>query len=184
LVTTVRGELLPIKWVARNVFRRTGPRWPQSALPVRVSAFALDANTPHRDLYLSPGHCLFLEGHLMAVQDLVNATSITVAESPGTEIEYFHLILARHEVVLAEGAPTETLLVASGTEHESFSNFVEYERLYSNRPAAKMVPFAPRVGSCQGGGRSHLKALLRLAVAPDPLRLAYDKLAQRASAAV
>jgi hypothetical protein len=46
-----------------------------------------------------------------------------------------------------------------------------------------MTPYAPLVG--YGGGRSDLKALLRLAVSPfvdvrDPIQVAYSRIAARA----
>ena len=28
-------------------------------MPIRVARFAIDDHTPHRDLYLSPLHCIF-----------------------------------------------------------------------------------------------------------------------------
>src|SRR5262249_47361329 len=59
----------------------------------------------------------------------VNGISITRAVPKGMRaIGYFHIELETHEVILAEGGLVETLLLTSG--RESFSNFVEYERLY------------------------------------------------------
>ena len=43
-------------------------------------------------------------------------------------IDYFHIELETHQVVFAEGAPAETLLVTR--DRESFVNFADYERLY------------------------------------------------------
>ena len=76
-------------------------------------------------------------------------------------IEYFHIVLDTHEVILAEGAPAETFLLRA-SNHESFTNFIEYERLHPDKPRPAMIPYAPMVG--YEGGREHLKALLRLGV--------------------
>src|SRR3954463_14161503 len=65
LVETVRGEAMPIKWIGRNTFKKSGSSWPESIVPIRVSRFAIEAQTPHTDLYLSPGHALFIDGLLM-----------------------------------------------------------------------------------------------------------------------
>lgn len=179
LVTTISGEPVPVKWIGRN------RSWQSDVLPIRIARSAFDDATPHHDLYLSPRHCVFLEDHLIPVSDLVNGTSVTVAEPAGTEIEYFHIALKAHDVIFAEGAPAETLLMQNGDEHEKFGNFAEYERLYPH-DRSRMLPFAPRVG-CHGSGREHLKALLQLARAPgapDPLRIAYDRLARRAQDAL
>jgi hypothetical protein len=74
---------------------------------------------------------------------LVNGGSITLATMDDREvIDYFHIGLETHEVVFAEGAAAETLLVTS--DRESFANFVEYERMYgAERPPMK--PFAPTI---------------------------------------
>ena len=109
LVKTMRGEELPIKWIGRNTFRRSGASWPKRVVPIRVSRFAIDDHTPHTDLYLSPRHALFIDGFLMEVRDLVNGTSIAPVVPPDVEtIEYFQIVLNTHEVIWAEGAPVET----------------------------------------------------------------------------
>ena len=185
-VTTSRGEAKPIKWIGRRRFAQ-GPtsQWPGSVHPVRVARSALADNVPHTDLYLSPMHALFIDGVLIPVKDLVNGTSIAQAIPEGmTDIEYFHIELETHEVILAEGAPVETLLVTDEYGRENFSNFVEYERRYGRDAGPVMVPYAPVVGYF--GGRDHLKALLRLGVSPvvdvrDHIQVAYDRIAARAT---
>ncbi|WP_046862278.1 Hint domain-containing protein [Microvirga massiliensis] len=183
LVETVRGEAMPIKWIGRHVFRKSGSSWSKSVMPIRVSRHALDARTPQADLYLSPEHALFIDGVLMPVRELVNGISIVPALPEGTEvIEYFQILLDSHEVILAEGAPTETYLLR-GRDYESFTNFIEYERLYGHEPRPALTPFAPLVS--YNGGRAHLKALLLLGISPfvqvrDPVGSAYERLATRA----
>jgi len=151
-------------------------------MPIRISRHAIDEHTPHTDLYLSPEHALFLNGVLMPVKELVNGISIVPALPADLDkIEYFHILLDTHEVVLAEGVPAETCLLGP-RGHEDFTNFVEYERLYGDEPHSVMVPFAPLVG--YEGGREHLKALLRLGVSPflpvsDPVQAVYERLAAR-----
>lgn len=183
---TSRGEAKPIKWIGRRRFTQ-GPsaQWPDSVHPVRVSRSALADNVPQADLYLSPMHALFIDGVLIPVKDLVNGTSIAYAMPEGAiDIEYFHIELETHEVILAEGAPVETLLVTGEYGREHFSNFAEYQRRYGRDTAPAMEPFAPVLGYF--GGRDHLKALLRLGVSPvvdvrDPIQVAYDRLAARAA---
>jgi hypothetical protein len=126
---------------------------------------------------------VLIDDVLIEVRDLINGTSIKRAVPEGmTDMEYFHIELETHEVILAEGAPVETLLLTSG--RESFSNFVEYERLYGPDTYPAMVPYAPVLGYARG--RAHLKALLRLGVSQvidvrDPIQLAYDRIAARAT---
>lgn len=185
-VITSRGKAKPIKWIGRRRFTQ-GPssRWPDSVHPVRVARSALADNVPHADLYLSPMHALFIDGVLIPVKDLVNGTSIARAMPEGmTDIEYFHVELENHEVILAEGALVETLLVTAEYGRENFSNFVEYDRQYGRDTGLAMVPYAPVLGYFGGG--DHLKALLRLGISRvvdvrDPIQVAYDRFAARAT---
>ena len=185
-VVTTRGEK-PIKWIGRQHFGQgRSARWPDSVHPVRISRSALADNVPHTDLYLSPMHALLIDDVLIEVKDLVNGASITRALPEGMrDIEYFHIELETHEVILAEGAPVETLLVTHG--RESFSNFVEYERLYGSDVTPAMVPYAPVLGYSRA--RAHLNALLRLGLSRvidvrDPIQVAYDRIAARATTLV
>jgi hypothetical protein len=148
-----------------------------------VSRSAIADNVPHSNLYLSPMQAVLIDDVLIEVKDLVNGTSITRAMPEAmTDIEYFHIELETHEVILAEGAPVETLLVTHG--RESFSNFVEYERLYGQDTRSAMVPYTPVLA--YSSARAHLKALLRLGMSQvidvrDPIQVAYDRIAARAA---
>jgi hypothetical protein len=183
LVETVRGEARAVKWIGRQLYKKSAPSWPGSVIPIRISRHALDQQTPHKDLYLSSNHALFIDGVLIRVKDLVNGISIAPALPADREvIEYFHIVLDSHEVILAEGAPAETFLVRT-SNYENFTNFPEYRCRYPAEPPLAMTPFAPIVG--YEGGREHLKALLRLGVprfvqTRDPVQEAYERIAARA----
>jgi Hint domain len=181
LVDTLNGPL-PVKWIGRRRFTKgAASSWHRSVAPVRVARFALHDQYPHRDLYLSPRHSLFVDGVLIPAEHLVNDRSVVRARMDDREvIEYFHIELETHEVIFAEGAPVETLLVTEG--REGFANFVEYERVYGSEERPAMKPFAPILSY---GGRAELKGLLRLALSPivdvrDPVQRARDRLAARA----
>jgi hypothetical protein len=181
LVNTLNGPL-PVKWIGRQTFRKAASSWHPSVAPIQVARFALDDQYPRRDLYLSPQHCLLVDGVLIAVEHLTNGRSVAPARMDDSEvIEYFHIELETHEVVFAEGAPAETLLLTSGREH--FVNFVEYERLYGSDEQPAMKPFAPTYRHY--GGRAELQGLLRLALSPvvdvrDPVQRARVRIAARA----
>ena len=182
LVETLNGPL-PIKWIGRQTFRKNGASWHWSVAPIRVARFALSDQYPRRDLYLSPRHSLFIDGCLIPVQWLVNGKSIVLDTLDGNDvIDYFHIELKTHEVVFAEGAPAETLLITDDREH--FSNFVEYERRYGAEVRPAMKPFAPVLE--YRGARGELERLLRLAVSPlldirDPIQRARAGIAARAN---
>jgi hypothetical protein len=158
-VLALRGEK-PIQWIGRQ---------------------HLD-NAPNANLHLSPTHALFIDEVLIEVKDLVNGGTITRATPAGMkDIEYFHIELETHEVIFAEGAAVETLLVTDG--RESFSNFVEHERL-GRQVGQAMMPYAPVLR--YSTARAHLNALLRLGISQvvdvrDLIQVVYDRIAARAS---
>lgn len=184
LVVTAHGQAMPVKWIGRQSYRKSGPSWQDSVMPIRIARHALAENTPHRDLYLSPSHALYIDGALIRVKELVNGISIAPAlPANRQEIEYFNILLDSHEAILAEGAPAETFLLRADN-HESFANFAEFERLYPADRRVPMTPFAPVLG--YEGGREHLTALLvmgapRFMRLRDPIQDAYKKIATRTS---
>jgi Hint domain len=182
LVETLNGAL-PIKWIGRQSYRKTSAAWHWSVGPIRVARFALSDQYPHRDLYLSPPHSLLIDGFLIPVEWLVNDKSIVQVSADDRDVvDYFHIELETHEIVFAEGAPTETLLVTSGREH--FANFAEHERRYGPEARPAMKPFAPVLE--YRGARGELGRLLRLAVLPvldirDPIQRARARIVARAA---
>jgi len=98
----------PVVWLGhRRIDCRRHPA-PHNVWPVRVAAGAFGANRPRRDLFLSPDHAVFCAGVLIPVRYLVNGT--TVAQVPRATVWYFHVELARHDVLSAEGLPCESFL--------------------------------------------------------------------------
>jgi len=111
-VLTVSGAHRPIKWIGhRRVECRRHPL-PERVWPVRIAAHAFGQGRPQRTLLLSPDHSVFVEGVLIPIRFLINGTTIEQIELDG--IYYYHLELASHDVVLAEGLPTETYLETGG----------------------------------------------------------------------
>jgi hypothetical protein len=106
LVHTVSGAVRPLRWIG---FGRTlvTPRNCERATPIVVRRHALAHEVPRRDLYLTRGHALYLDGVLIPVGELINHRSIAwVAQAQ--VVEYCHLELDCHDVVIAEGAAAES----------------------------------------------------------------------------
>ncbi len=91
----------------RQVDCRRHPK-PADVWPIRVQAHAFADGQPHRDLLLSPDHAVFVDGVLIPVRYLVNGA--TVAQERRDAVTYWHVELARHDVILAEGMPCESYL--------------------------------------------------------------------------
>lgn len=115
LLVTASGQARPVKWIGRwQAQRKAGQPWTSDVRPVRIRQSALGPDTPYTDLYVSQGHAMFVDGVLVPAAQLVNGTSITIDEAAeATELEYFHVMMESHDVVLACGAPAETLLKLS-----------------------------------------------------------------------
>jgi Hint domain-containing protein len=183
LVVTTNGAL-PVKWVGRRTIRRNASAsWHPSVMPIRVTRFAIDDQTPRRDLCLSQGHSLFIDGFLIPVKHLVNERSIAFDHDAETSetIEYFSVELDTHQVIFAEGTAAETFQY--GGVQINWDNLDEYEDLYG-REHNVMPAFAPH---CRYNGRAEVRALLRLAASRfvdvrDPTQIAYDRIAARAMA--
>jgi Hint domain len=108
LVLAQFAGLTQIKWIGhRTIDCRRHPR-PREVWPVRVRAQAFSPSQPHRDLLLSPDHAVFVDGMLIPVRQLINHT--TIAQEPATLVTYYHVELARHDVLNAEGLPAESYL--------------------------------------------------------------------------
>jgi hypothetical protein len=180
-VITLSGEPKPIRWIGRNRFtRNTNEAWNPKVTPVKVARFALNDQSPHSDLYLSPAHALYLYGLLVPVQHLVNGRSITDKHyATAHTLDYYHIELEEHDVVLAEGTPAETY---AGNNRWTFDNVDEYEALY-DAPAGMKRSFAPVVSL--KGCRQELMSRLRSIVSPiydgrKSLDLIRDHIAARA----
>ena len=119
-------------------------------LPICIKAGALDDNVPKRDLWISPHHAMYfkdgaLGGVLIEAKDLVNGVSIVQAERVET-VAYFHVELDSHDVIIAEGALSETFL--DDDSRGMFHNVHEYDALYGEERAAPAHYCAPR---CEDG---------------------------------
>jgi autotransporter passenger strand-loop-strand repeat protein len=145
LVMTAGGQAVPVRWVGVNTVS-TRFADPLRVMPVRIRAGALAENLPERDLLLSPDHAMFLGGVLLQAGALVNGSSITREVQMPQTFTYYHVEVANHELILAEGAPTETFVDYIG--RMSFDNWAEHEALYGNEPDIAEMPY-PRVRSAR-----------------------------------
>jgi hypothetical protein len=126
LILNHLGQAVPVKWIGRQRFH---PAFAGDKLPICIGQGALGNDLPLRDLYVSPGHALYIDNCLLIdAKALVNGTTITQVTQWEGDVEYFHIETEHHEIILAEGAPAETFM--DNVSRTCFNNYSEYETLY------------------------------------------------------
>ncbi|MEL6440210.1 MAG: Hint domain-containing protein [Cyanobacteria bacterium J06621_8] len=161
-VQTEAGTLEPIKWIGRQTVRLEECTNPLRTHPVMIKAGALGNGLPHRDLYVSPDHSLFVDGLLINAGALVNDISILKTE-PAATFTYYHIELDNHCLVMAEGTAAESYLPQK-ENREEYDNTAEYEELYPHGSNLMLWPMDyPRISSWNKVPRSVSQRLLKIA---------------------
>ena len=141
LVETMDHGLQAISWIGSTKVPAVG-----NAAPVVFSKGALGNN---RELRVSPQHRMLLSGWkaellfgepkvLSAAIHLVNGD--TIYRDEGGTVEYFHIMFDNHEIIFAEGAPSESFHpgeqgfgnMAEDAREEIFGLFPELRKDLSN----------------------------------------------------
>ena len=108
IVITADGRREPIIWIGRRHVDCTRHPEPTAAWPIRIRAGAFARGVPERDLFVSPNHALSFQDVLIPARLLQN--KLTVQQVEVGEVEYFHVELPRHGLLLAEGLAAESYL--------------------------------------------------------------------------
>jgi len=137
------GRQNTVKWLGEQPVN-TKLSNPMAVNPIRISAGALGAGLPLRDLLISPDHAIEIDGVLYNAGSLVNGTSIRqVAQMPMDGFTYYHVETDAHELLLAEGVAAETFIDYAG--RDSFVNGDESTTQIAEMPlprvsSARMLP--------------------------------------------
>jgi hypothetical protein len=130
-VVTHTGAAKPVKWIGRRTYPAAQVAANPQLRPVLIRRDAIGAGMPHRDLTVSAMHCLYIDDLMIPAATLINGTSIARCDAPDP-VTYFHIELADHDVIFAEGAPTETFI--DDNSRLMFENACEYFDLYGGEP--------------------------------------------------
>ncbi len=156
---TRSGAALPLTWVGcgRSLVTAANPH----ARPIIVRWGALADGVPARDLHLTRGHSLLLDGVLIPIEYLINDRSV-LWDAQARVVEFFHLELEHHDMLLAEGAEAQSY--REDGNHHLFHNadapryathgMAPYAPVRTGRPEVdrhrlrlEQVPFELRIGS-------------------------------------
>ena len=141
-VVTASGAERPIKWIGKRSYAGRFANGNADVLPVCFKAGSISDNVPARDLWVSPKHAMSLDGVLIAAERLVNGVTITQATEVD-EVSYWHIELDSHDVLIAEGAPSESFV--DDNSRAMFHNAQEFAELYPEAEQQPAVYCAPRV---------------------------------------
>lgn len=117
LVVTHGNGLQPIRWIGHRTVKASG-----TFAPVCITKGTL-GNT--RDLLVSPAHRMVISGARTSAlfsedEVLVPAKALVdgdrIYRKTGGEVTYYHILFSAHEVIFAEGAPSESLLLVDGVK--------------------------------------------------------------------
>jgi hypothetical protein len=107
-VLTADGQERPIRWIGTRGLDCTSHPKPNAVWPIRIQAEAFAPHLPARDLWVSPFHSILIEGVLVHAEKLVNGA--TIVQMPRERVEYWHVELESHDILLAEGLAAESYL--------------------------------------------------------------------------
>jgi uncharacterized repeat protein (TIGR01451 family) len=141
-VETMMGGAQPIKWIGRRSYDGRFLAGGTLTMPVCIKQGAIEENVPVRDLWVSPGHAICLDGVLIPALSLVNGVSIVQAASVDS-VTYFHIEFASHEVIFAEGCPAESFI--DDNYRNQFQNVAEFHALYPDHKAGWGSLCLPRI---------------------------------------
>lgn len=117
LVLTQDGGAQPLRWIGRKRVTAAEMARQPALAPVRIAKGALGGGLPARDLVVSPQHRVLVDDPLADLlfgerQVLIAALHLVgrpgVSREPVGAVDYLHLMFDRHEIILSDGAWTES----------------------------------------------------------------------------
>ena len=106
MVLNAAGEACPVRFIGR---RELSFAERSEHAPVRLPAGCLSDGVPSRDLRVSPDHAIAIDGVLVTARALLGDV---IKQENVDSVVYYHIQLDGHDIVIANGAPCETLLDA------------------------------------------------------------------------
>jgi Hint domain len=149
VITLVDGEEVTqtVRWLGHRRIDLTKHPRPETVAPIRIQRDAFADGMPHRDLMVSPDHAIYVDGKLICARQLVNGATIR-QELDWTAVDYYHVELDQHAILLAEGLPAESYIDTGnrGFFDNSGAPLVLHPDLtdesdYPTREAGSCVPF-------------------------------------------
>jgi hypothetical protein len=138
-IRTADGRDVAVRWIGRQTV--SALRHGAHMQPVRISAGALGAGLPDRDLDVTADHGMVIEDWVINASALVNGRTIDFVPLDELRDSFivYHIETENHDVILANGAPSETFVDCA--TRQCFDNYDEYLALYG---ADRIIAEMPR----------------------------------------
>ncbi|UOA28518.1 Hint domain-containing protein [Pseudosulfitobacter sp. DSM 107133] len=163
LVQTMDNGLQPLRWIGvRHLTARDLLRHPKLR-PIRICQRAVNLNAGAADLIVSPQHRLLIASPiatrmfnehevLVSAKQLLTVDGVDIAYDMAT-VSYYHILFDRHEIVKANGIPSESLYLGAQTQTMlTPAGRAEIQRLFPDVSAQYRKPAACR--QIISGGRA------------------------------
>ena len=177
LICDVDHAPIPLRLAVRRCFSARDLEQNPQLLPVRISAGALGLGLPKRDLLVSRQHRMLVSSkvseRMFGTADVL-IPAIKLTALPGIyvdesvqSVEYFHLVFDKHEVIFAEGAPTESLF--TGPEALKSISADAREEIMTIFPDLQDGDYSPSPACFMPSGKDQKQLVARHAKNQKPL---------------
>ncbi|MBR0648960.1 hypothetical protein GXW78_04750 [Roseomonas terrae] len=152
-----RNAFMPVTWLGHSRLNLAAHPRRAAVAPIRIRAGALGDGIPARDLRVSPDHALLIDGRLVAARLLADSDGIA-QERHTLRVTYWHVELAEHAVLIANGAPAESYL--DDGNRQNFDNaavvalikdFAPRDGNYAQRACAPVLTDGPALDRIRAG---------------------------------
>lgn len=169
LVLTGDNGAQPMRWIGTRTLSAADLARAPKLLPIRIKAGALGDGCPARDLLVSPQHRVLIRSKiamrmfgtpevLVAAKQLLQLDGIDIATDL-EEVTYVHILFDRHEIVLSNGAETESLY--TGAEALKSIGAAAAEEVFALFPELRDEGHVPAAARPLLSGRNGRKLAMR-----------------------
>ena len=121
LILTASGTSVALEWIAHSHFSLPEILMNRRISPVCIRKGSLGPNSPHTDLWVSPQHRIVLKAWnvelALGEPEVLVAAKNVVGESDAPSarwkngVDYYHLLLDHHDIVVSNGVESESMLI-------------------------------------------------------------------------
>ncbi len=157
IVLSADGSAVELKWIANSHFTYPEMLLNHRVCPICIPQDHFGPDMPHTDLWVSPQHRVVIRGWNVELalgepEALVAAKHIMGIPGYPQErwqngVDYYHLLLEQHEVVVSNGLESESMLIGEEAMRSlSASARADLDLYLSANPNAKAAAQTPAMG--------------------------------------